>query len=69
MFNIQKVQHDLMLNIDMLPVLKNGKYPHSTAVEVVVILTIFCLMHISTRIFDAIDPALNRYLDMGITSK
>lgn len=64
-FNIQKVQHDLMLNLDMLPVIKNGKYSYSTAVEYSGYLTIL-YNDISMREFESTDPGLNRYLDMGI---
>ena len=64
-FNIQKVQHDLMLNIDMLPALKNGKYSYSTAVEYSGYLTIL-FNDISAREFESTDPGLNRYLNMGI---
>lgn len=65
MYNIERLQKDLFLDVDVIPTQKNGRYAYSSAIDYSNSITIL-YNDIAAREFTDAETSLDRYLKMGI---
>lgn len=65
MYNIERLQKELFLDVDVIPIQKNGRYAYSSAIDYSNSITIL-YNDIAAREFTDAETSLDRYLKMGI---
>lgn len=63
--NIERIKHELLLNSEIQPMIKNGRYSYTSAIEYSEYYTIL-YNDVRGRNFEKGDPSLERFLKMGI---